>query len=338
MVPEDQSERLKNLEKLTKVERKIFRLFCEGQEYKQIATTLNFAESNIRRYMREIRIKLDITAPAPAAKQRAELYIKYCSLIDGVIQDSDSSNIETSSQSEAAGSTMQGNIDQSPTHISRIEDDKKDTTMPTKPPNKGKFQKWAVFLLLGGILLFVVGIFVGKGPPVGNTPQVADEIIPIGTYTFTSGPGQESGRQEIPLDIFAPGRHILIMQNSLPDYSGTWLVWDYLALKSREGFIWEIGVSETPHDFSSAAFDEFCDPNVQHDCTAEFTVGDTSVNAFVKELNDSKFTTARINFEVTEAQLTNSTDFTLVLSTLYATHAGAENFQLEVSLDRLMEE
>lgn len=148
--------------------------------------------------------------------------------------------------------------------------------------------------------------------------------------TFTSGVNQETGRQEIRIGRLTAGRYTLILHNVSPQYSEHWIIWDYLALKSGQDLVWEIGNSETPDDFSPTAYDEFCNPQTRNDCNTEFTVGATSVGDFVKELNDGIFPTEKVHFEITEQQA--QADLTLILSTLDSTHQGAENFPLEANL------
>jgi len=152
--------------------------------------------------------------------------------------------------------------------------------------------------------------------------------------TFTSGLRQENGRQKISVGELSSGQYVLTLRNASPEYSGTWVVFDYLALKesSSEISIWEIGISNTPPDYSQRSWKEFCDPKVRPDCTAEFIIGTTDVGDFVKELNDWEFTVVKIYFEITDEQANRLTDLDLVLSTLYSTHEGADEFKMEVSL------
>ncbi len=158
-----------------------------------------------------------------------------------------------------------------------------------------------------------------------RTPDGASHLV-----TFTSGVNQETGRQEIRLGRLTAGQYTLILHNVSPQYSEHWIIWDYLALKSGQDLVWEIGNSETPDDFSPTAYDEFCNPQTRNDCNTEFTVGATSVGDFVKELNDGIFPTEKVHFEITEQQA--QADLTLILSTLDSTHQGAENFPLGVNL------
>jgi hypothetical protein len=165
----------------------------------------------------------------------------------------------------------------------------------------------------------------------GTRPILAANGSPL-LVTFTSGVGQETGRQEIPISALKPGRYSLVLQNASPEHSGTWLIWDYLALKSGQNLVWEIGDAETPADYSPQASDEFCDnPEPGGGCIGEFTVGATTVADFMKELNDWSFMTEKINFEITEEQA--NADLTLVLSTLYSSHEGAAHFNMQLKLE-----
>jgi hypothetical protein len=148
--------------------------------------------------------------------------------------------------------------------------------------------------------------------------------------TFTSGVSSETGRQRVGIETGGPGNYIVELENANPTYSGYWIVWDYIALMDVQTPVWKIGEDEAPTDYSKKAFSEFCDPELRQDCVTDYTVGSTRDSDFCKDLNDGLFPLAKIKFNLSQDQASRS--LTLVLSTLYSTHDGAEHFRMKVSL------
>jgi hypothetical protein len=146
----------------------------------------------------------------------------------------------------------------------------------------------------------------------------------------------EAGRQDISLGrIEEPGRYVLQLANDNPPFSGYWLEWDYLALKARDSFVWQIGQSETPPDynFTGQAADEYCSTAAQTDCRTGFEViaGTIDEGSFPKTLNDGAFPVIRIVFTVTQEQ--TDVDLVLTLSTLYSSHLpDTKGFRMQVTL------
>jgi len=159
------------------------------------------------------------------------------------------------------------------------------------------------------------------------TPTPA--LIKTTVLTFTSRP--EAGRQSIPLRFDQPGRYMLVLTQANPT-GPYWIIWDYIGLLQGDTPLWEIGESETPSDYTEAAFGEFCEPHIRSDCTSSFIVGTTKVEDFVYDMNASERPGAIITFNITDQQANSAS--TLVLSTLYASHDAIERFALTVSLVR----
>jgi hypothetical protein len=168
-----------------------------------------------------------------------------------------------------------------------------------------------------------------------QTSQPASAIKPgeftVLTFTSGAGSGKETGRQTVAILADQPGPYSVLLENANRGWSGHWLIWDYLALQAGGTPIWEIGEDEAPPNYTEKAFSEFCDPK-KRDCTTDFTIGVTSTKDFAKELNDGSLPRAKINFTLTEKQVKSG--MTLVLSTLYATHDGASQFKMKVTLSR----
>jgi hypothetical protein len=150
--------------------------------------------------------------------------------------------------------------------------------------------------------------------------------------TFTSG-AAERGKQMLKIRVDQAGKYSIKLENDNPAWSGYWIVWDYIALKMNNKPIWEIGENESPPDFSEKASSEFCDPNQRTNCKTEFTAGLTKSADFAKDLNDGVRPVATVNFTLTTEHANK--DLILVLSTLYATHTGAENFKMKVTLGKM---
>ena len=206
-------------------------------------------------------------------------------------------------------------------------------------------QKWAA---AAGALLLMFGIGLSIIPPARSQPSTEQEQAPapsvkiktprlkpgeVTLLKFTSGQNSEAGRQIVEIQTEQLGKYSLELENANNTFSGHWLIWDYIALKSDNRTIWEVGEDETPTDYSPDASSEFCDPRTEKRCTTEFIVGATKNADFGKELNDGALPMAKIIFTLTEQQAKKN--LTVTLSTLYSTHSGTENFQMRVGLKKL---
>jgi hypothetical protein len=166
-------------------------------------------------------------------------------------------------------------------------------------------------------------------PTRTNTPRPTSEWCTLGDFRFGSGASAHPEEIEVPVgaNCTAPGENIILLQNTHDDNSGHWLVWDSLALRTAGGeVIWALGENEAPPDYTPAAFDEFdqsSPPSNEHFC-----VGAMDVGQFPKEINDGTFREIHIHFQLTEEQ--SREDLTLLLDTLYATHSGAQYFDMRV--------
>lgn len=161
-----------------------------------------------------------------------------------------------------------------------------------------------------------------------NWPLLFSQASNLTSLVFTSG-YPETGRQEIVLPIQEQGSYLVTLASANEPWSGKWLIWDFIALRNESENLWMVGDAETPPDYSELAFDEFCDPNKRQNCMTEFIVGNTHTHDFIKELNDGRFPKVTVKFDLTQAQV--SSELRLTISTLYATHNGADSFAMNVS-------
>jgi hypothetical protein len=195
-----------------------------------------------------------------------------------------------------------------------------------------------LFLLLSILLIassrWTITIVSSPNP----LPPPQPGIVSNETLTFTAAVKElgttETGKQDISLGrIEEPGRYVLQLANDNPPLSGHWIEWDYLALKARGSFVWQVGQEETPPVYGPQAADEFCSMAEHTDCRTGFEViaGRIDERSFPKTLNDGAFPVIRIVFTVTPEQ--TSTDSVLTLSTLYSSHVpDTEGFRMQVSL------
>jgi transcriptional regulator with XRE-family HTH domain len=200
----------------------------------------------------------------------------------------------------------------------------------------------ARWLLLAGIVAVValIGLVIVRpvrAPTVPSAtstrPTPVDTPERSATFTFTSGVNNEHGRQEFHLQPQGAGRYSIVLESINPPNAGHSLVWDYIALRQGPTARWEIGEDETPNNYGERAFDEFCDTSARRDCTTNFVVGMTRAQDFSKDLNDGSRSAARIDFALDDAQAAEGVQ--LVLSTLYATHPGAPDFKMRITLVKL---
>lgn len=199
-----------------------------------------------------------------------------------------------------------------------------------------------------GALLLTLGIGLSIITPARSQPSTEQEHVSapsvksktarlkpgeVTLLKFTSGQNSEAGRQIVEIQTEQSGKYSLELENANSNFSGHWLIWDYIALKGDSKTIWEVGEDETPNDYSPDASSEFCDPGAEKRCTTEFIVGSTKNADFAKELNDGALPKSKIIFTLTEQQAKQN--LTVTLSTLYSTHSGTENFQMRVGLKKL---
>ena len=194
---------------------------------------------------------------------------------------------------------------------------------------------YPILLLLLGII--IVAACRNSGSDNNTNPQTTrkpgETALLTEELVFRSGGFSEKGRQEISFQVDTQGQYMVLLENTHPERSGYWLVWDYIALSTNEDLIWEIGEDESPPDYSAAAYAEFCDPQRRESCITEFVVTESVVGQFSKDLNDGRSPSASIYFTLTD-QHTN-VDLNLVLSTLYSTHDNADQFVMRVTLIKI---
>lgn len=192
----------------------------------------------------------------------------------------------------------------------------------------------------GGQLAAVVG--PGQENPRDETTKGLHVVEPSKTTVahFTSGVGNEKGRQEFELRLTSPGRYLLSLENANGAYSDHWLLWDAILLKrsrTADQSIWSVGNDDVGMrgDFSKQAFSEFAEKNAGG-ATSKFIIGKTQSKEFIKELNDNDVTRCEIEFTIDKEQLTGPP--ALVLSTLYSSHQGApDGFRMHITVKQLPE-
>jgi hypothetical protein len=108
---------------------------------------------------------------------------------------------------------------------------------------------------------------------------------------FISGVGRDHGRQSVPIESLKPGRHKITLKNASPTHAGTWINFDYLALKNQiaGAAIFVICRSDAPPNYTRTAFDELCDLRLRLDCTTTYIMGETTDSDFINGLNDWNF-------------------------------------------------
>lgn len=176
--------------------------------------------------------------------------------------------------------------------------------------------------------LILSGIFFYAEDTAPHNSLGTDEPV---TLRFTSGAGNETGRQRVLMKL-EPGRYRLQMTQEGSRYSDQWLIWDYLALEADKDPVWKIGRDDTGSDspdYSEKAFSEFSRKGAP-DETTHFVVGQTQAKNFCRELNDNDRTDASIEFSVSEED--SKKKLTLLLSTLYSTHTRARDFEMKLQL------
>ena len=152
----------------------------------------------------------------------------------------------------------------------------------------------------------------------------------VGEFRFGSGSSQYPEERSVTIgkNCIQEGDNTLVLKNANPLQTDHWIFWDSLNLKdSQGGVIWELGDNEAPPDYIAAAFDEFDNSSPYN---THFTISTMSENEFPAELNDFSISQVYIHFALTNTQA--SSDVTLYLDTLYATHLGASYFDMQVQV------
>lgn len=170
----------------------------------------------------------------------------------------------------------------------------------------------------------------------------AQERKQIGSHTFTSD-SPKSGwmRLLIPSKSFGGGKIAIVLHSQNQPFSGHWMIFDYLSLyslkvsdkeKKVKKVIFSIGDLEAPPDFSPNAFDEF-GKNPSSWKTKFYIDGNKEKqlsNLFPKEINDASCSEIKIYFDCSQI----NDDCYLFISTLYATHDGANSFKLGIYIEK----
>lgn len=190
----------------------------------------------------------------------------------------------------------------------------------------------AVHVTLAGIVFIFNGCNARAAEDSAPKELLVNQSLQL---TFTSGDGQETGRQSVNLKL-QPGRYRLEFSQIGARYSDRWIIWDYLEMHLEGGkVVWKIGkddVGRTPPDYSAAAFEEFARPG-ESGATNRFVVNQTESKQFIRELNDNDHRQCFVEFEITE-QMSNE-HLGLLISTLYSTHTGAREFRMKLKLQKL---
>lgn len=180
------------------------------------------------------------------------------------------------------------------------------------------------FLMLSSIFIFSC---LNSSIKELSLPNNAGKLVPGESTLLKFTEEGNLQRQSLILNFNEPGDYTLTFSNGNPETSKHWLIWDCINLKNGNRYVWRIGEDETPPDYSELAFDEFCD---SADCDQVFIVGKSSTNRFAKEVNDHSIKEVKIEFKINKKDLNK--DLTLEMSTLYSTHAGVDDFKMNILL------